>query len=118
MPDGVIGNTSDSGSEESRFETWSGNKASTLVGAFLFEQVEKPVPMRLRIGETWSGNKASTLVGALLFEQVEKFIPMSLGIGKRCQGRENKLSRLYTLYNSGKRNYLCDSGENVLLLSI
>ncbi len=25
MPDGVIGNTSDSGSEESRFETWSGN---------------------------------------------------------------------------------------------
>ena len=25
MPDGVIGNTSDSGSEESRFEPWSGN---------------------------------------------------------------------------------------------
>ena len=83
MPDGVIGNTSDSGSEESRFETWSGNKASTLVGAFLFEQVEKFIPMRLRIGE-------------------------------RFQGRENKLSRLYTLYNSGKRNSLCDSGENVI----
>lgn len=26
MPDGVIGNTSDSGSEESRFEPWQDNK--------------------------------------------------------------------------------------------
>lgn len=38
MPDGVIGNTSDSESEESRFEPWSGNlklKAlHSLCGAF------------------------------------------------------------------------------------
>ena len=45
MPDGVIGNTSDSGSEESRFEPWSGNKAFTRVEAFLIDKGEKPVPI-------------------------------------------------------------------------
>ncbi len=33
MSDGVIGNTSDFGSEESRFETWSDNKKIILVNA-------------------------------------------------------------------------------------
>jgi hypothetical protein len=40
MPDGVIGNTSDFGSEESRFDPWSGNeeeKADLWVGLFLFQ---------------------------------------------------------------------------------
>ena len=40
MPDGVIGNTSDSGSEESRFEPWSGNKKSPVIHVlqgFFFE---------------------------------------------------------------------------------
>ncbi len=35
LPDGVIGNTSDSESEESRFDPWSGNKSfSRKWGAF------------------------------------------------------------------------------------
>ena len=39
MPDGVTGNTSDSGSEESRFEPLSGNQigfASNYRGIFVF----------------------------------------------------------------------------------
>lgn len=36
MPDGVTGNTSDFGSEESRFEPWSGNKKSGNIRTFLF----------------------------------------------------------------------------------
>ena len=43
MPDGVIGNTSDSGSEESRFEPWSGNLTEipnqllySFLGIFVF----------------------------------------------------------------------------------
>ena len=35
MPRGVIGNTSDSGSEESRFEPWRGSKKLRETGAFL-----------------------------------------------------------------------------------
>ena len=46
MPDGVIGNTSDSGSEESRFEPWSGNKSFHISGSFFVYQGEKPVPVR------------------------------------------------------------------------
>jgi hypothetical protein len=38
LSDGVIGNTSDSGSEESRFEPWSDNKKKPcFCGAFLFD---------------------------------------------------------------------------------
>ncbi len=40
MPDGVIGNTSDSGSEESRFEPWSGNKkkpCNTCITGLFFD---------------------------------------------------------------------------------
>ena len=36
MSDGVIGNTSDSGSEESRFEPWSDNLKKSLAFAGLF----------------------------------------------------------------------------------
>ena len=41
MADGVTGNTSDFGSEESRFETWSANKsrpAEHSAGRFFFEE--------------------------------------------------------------------------------
>ena len=34
MPNGVIGNTTDSGSVKSRFEPWLGNKKPPIVGGF------------------------------------------------------------------------------------
>ena len=71
MPDGVTGNTSDSGSEESRFDPWSGNRKSWLRNrVFLFctgycQNIKtRPggeVYPAFFGGNPWSGNRKSWL---------------------------------------------------------
>ena len=42
LPDGVIGNTSDSESEESRFDPWSGNNGFSVIAGEQFFLTGEP----------------------------------------------------------------------------
>ena len=60
VPNGVIGNTTDSGSVKSRFEPWLGNKKSrTNVRLFCFSLVYNHLPKCIRMREA----KMSTTTG-------------------------------------------------------
>ena len=68
MPDGVTGNTSDFGSEESRFEPWSGN--TYIAQQFVYQNVALYfLPLAALVGQVkltkqhstiWSISKIST----------------------------------------------------------
>lgn len=67
MPDGVIGNTFDSESKESRFDPWSGNKASTIVGAFCITGGEEELGLSYKLNPERRDSTSLSLQLKLIF---------------------------------------------------